>query len=510
MVYKPFIYMIQSEKDMSYPELPHPEADILLLTWGERAADPDSVFLPGSSWNEGRNRLLYEATRRAQETGNDYLYYIFLDDDCEVSEDRELAERVGVKPTGNPFRSFERFLLEWEPAVGYVRYDWQHCEKGQIVNLGYNVDGLFNAYHRETISFLLPYYTGFDAESWLYSQHIINHLTALLYNPYRLQYNLVRTSNQKRKGYRQRKKYWQIPTTFLRGAIRSSLAGRMRTDRPNSPEPIPNRARKKDRTYRLESSFLRTHFDPDHPLMRHRNLNRAKPEPPLIMPDRSKTAVCMSGRCRGLDRTLENLFDNLLNRLGEYDLFLYTPDDEYSHQARLLKPTVLEISSDQPLEEGQLIHGSNCLLKTGVQAYLQQLFSLKRCNGLRLAYEKKTGIRYDCVVRCRPDLLFERPIPNIRDLDLRYVHVPDFHQFEGVNDRFAVGNPENMTIYMNKFDDFHLYVRRWTDAAPKAPPVTAEMFTAGHLRQYGIDMRLLSVRFNRVREDKIKKDTDRR
>jgi hypothetical protein len=93
--------------------------------------------------------------------------------------------------TGNPFRTFEQFLLEWEPAVGYTRYDWQHFEKDSAVNLGHNVDALFNAFHRETLRFLLPYYTGFDSESWLYSQHILNHLASLLYHPYRIQYNLV-------------------------------------------------------------------------------------------------------------------------------------------------------------------------------------------------------------------------------------------------------------------------------------------------------------------------------
>ena len=45
---------------------------------------------------------------------------------------------------------------------------------------------------------------------------------------------------------------------------------------------------------------------------------------------------------------------------------------------------------------------------------------------------------------------------------------------------------------------------------PQAPPVTAEMFTAGHLRQHVIPVRRLHVRFNRVRTGKIKRDTQSR
>lgn len=511
MADKPFIYLIQSASGMPYPELADPAVDSLLLTWREPASDPDALFLPDSSWNEGRNRLYLEALRRVEQTGNDYLYYIFLDDDCEVREDRGLAEALGIPLTGNPFRTFERFLLEWEPAVGYTRYDWQYVVPGQGVNLGYNFDGLFNAYHREATSFLLPYYTGFDAESWLYSQHIINHLAALLYNPYRVQCNWVRTENRNRKGYRQRKKYWQIPTTFLRTALRTPMAERMRTDRPNAPEPIGDeQPRKKDRTYRLDAEFIARHFDTGHPLIRYRNLECLQASAPIRLPERPRTAVCMSGRCLGLDRTVENLFANLLRPLGTYDLFLYTPDDAFSRLADLLKPTILAVASDKPQDEGSLVHGKNCLLKAGVQAYLQQLHGLERSNALRLAHEAQTGVRYDCVIRCRPDLCFEAPIPDIRDLDLRYVHVPDFHQYEGVNDRFAVGNPENMTIYMSKYSDFHRYVMAWRLAGPEAPPVTAEMFTAGHLRCHGIDMRLIAARFNRVRIQKVKNDTDRR
>ncbi|MFZ7125078.1 MAG: hypothetical protein ACOWWM_02850 [Desulfobacterales bacterium] len=505
MPYKPFIYLVQAESRMPYEGLAGESSDALLLTWRRSVAG--AIHLPGSTWNEGRNRLLLEARRWAQRTGNDYLYYIFLDEDCDIREDIETAERLGVSLQGNPFRSFERFLLEWEPAIGYTRYDWQHFEEGRAVNLGHNFDALFNAYHREAVPFLLPYYTGFDAESWLYSQHLINHLATLVYHPHRIQYNLVRTVNRRRKGYAQRKKYWQIPTTFLRMAIRSELAERLPAPHPNTPVPLPGSPEKKKGTYRLDPDFVQRHFNRNHPFFRHRGIEKAADRPGPVPIARLNTAVLVSGRCRGLDRTVENLRTHLLDRLGTCDLFLFTSRDGYSHLADRLHPTRLQIEPDVPLDEGRLSHNRNCLLKTGVQAYLQQLHGLKQVNALRLAHEKETGIRYDCVIRCRPDLLFEDAVPDPRRLDLRYIHVPDFHQFEGINDRFAIGNPENMTIYMSKFDHFHDYVMNWHAAGPDSPPVTAEMFTAGHLREHGIGVRLIPVRFNRVRDHKIKQDT---
>ena len=503
---KPFIYLIQSAGGTPYPEIPDDRCDRIVLNWREPSPGKDTIFAPGSSWNEGRNRLLWEAQKRARATGDDYLYYIFMDDDCIVQEDTALACKLGVSLTGNPFRTFERFLLDWEPAVGYTRYDWQHVEPGQALNLGHNFDGLFNAFHRETLSFLLPYYTGFDSESWLYSQHIVNHMASLIYHPYRIQYNLVTTTNTRRKGYAQRKKYWDIPTTFLAAALKPELRASLNTTAPNTPAPAPGQPRRKERSYRLSAAWVDRHWHRDHPLIKYRTPKRIGPRAPRPLGKNARIAICLSGRCCGLDRTHRRLRKNLFDPLGHYDIFMYVPEDEDAALAPLLDPTALVVAPDQHLDEGGLHNGSDCLLKVGLQRYLQQLHGLKLCDRLRQNHENEHGVRYDAVLRCRPDLLFDDPLPDPSSLDLNYIHVPAFHMYEGCNDRLAIGSPENMTIYMNKLDDWHAYVTAWVGATPAARPVTAEMFTAGQLRQYGIGTRLWPVRFNRVRGHKVKTD----
>jgi hypothetical protein len=390
--------------------------------------------------------------------------------------------------------------------VGYTRYDWQHVEPGQAVNLGHNFDGLFNAFHREAVDFLLPYYTGFDSESWLYSQHIVNHMASLLYHPYRIQCNLVSTANTRRKGYAQRKKYWDIPTAFLAGALKPPLRQALNTKTPNTPAPAAGRPRKKDRAYTRSSAWIEQHWHTDHPLLKHRRPDMMAPRPARPLGHNARVAVCLSGRCCGLDRTHGRLRKNLFDPLGQCDIFMYVPDDEDARLAPLLSPTELVVAPDRRLEEGGLRNGTDCLLKVGLQRYLQQLQGLKRCDQLRQNYQNTHGIRYDAVLRCRPDLLFEDPLPDPASLDMNYVHVPDFHMYEGCNDRLAIGSPENMTIYMRKIDDWPAYVRAWTASGPDARPVTAEMFTGGQLRQHGIGVRLWPARFNRVRAHKVKPD----
>ena len=218
----------------------------------------------------------------------------------------------------------------------------------------------------------------------------------------------------------------------------------------------------------------------------------------------------MSGRCLGLGKTHGNLRRRLLGRLPAYDLFMFVPADDDADLAALLRPTVLKAEPDRPIDEGRLRNGKNCLIKVGVQRYLQQLQGLQVCDRLRRHYARANGIRYEAVIRCRPDVLFEAPLPDLGRLDLNYLHVPDFHMYEGVNDRFAIGSPDHMAVYMNKRDAFEAYVLDWAAGCPQAPPVTAEMFTAGHLRQHAIPVRRVHVRFNRVRAGKIKRDTQSR
>ncbi|MFZ3047206.1 MAG: hypothetical protein WA151_14945 [Desulfatirhabdiaceae bacterium] len=502
---KPFVYLIQSEARMPYDNLPDENNDIILLTWGVPSNRPGSLFYPESSWNEGRNRLLAEALGRVRKSGENYLYFIFLDEDIAIKEDTDLAKRLGIPLTGNPFRTFEACLLEWEPAVGYTRYSWQHTEPDCEVNLGYNFDAMMNAFHWESLSVLLPYYTGFDAESWLYSQHLINHLCTLLYHFHRIQFNVILTQNKNRRAYSQRKRHWHIPATFLANAITSNLVDRLNLINPNTVSPESGHPLKKQNSYTVAETTVKTHFDGHHPFLYHRQHELDRPQTPMTGPHR-RFAVCMSGSCRGLSKTWKNIRDNLLSRLPEYDLFIAAPDDSHAHHAGLLNPAGLCIEADSPIDETSLINRKNCMLKTGVQKYLQQLNGLKQVSQLQTDHARETGKVYDAIIRCRPDVMYVQPVENLAILDLRYLYSPDFHQFDGMNDRFAVGRPCDMDVYMNKLDEFHEYVTDWFRGNPNAPMVSAEMFTAGHLRNHGIRVRTLPVHFNRVRDHGVKHD----
>lgn len=55
-------------------------SDFFCLTYDK--AKENCIFLPNSTWSEGRNRLLQEALK----TKTPYQYFTFLDDDVEFTK----------------------------------------------------------------------------------------------------------------------------------------------------------------------------------------------------------------------------------------------------------------------------------------------------------------------------------------------------------------------------------------------------------------------------------------
>ena len=79
-----------------------------------------NIFLPKSTFNEGRNALLRHALAMEQTPG--YEYFIFLDDDVDLVTVNEVKHFWREDMEENPWRRFEQFLEKFAPRVGFARY----------------------------------------------------------------------------------------------------------------------------------------------------------------------------------------------------------------------------------------------------------------------------------------------------------------------------------------------------------------------------------------------------
>ena len=73
------------------------------------------VFANESTWTTGRNLLYFVAIERIRR----YHYYIFLDGDVDLGFNSFSSQEMKRL---TPFRAFEQWLLDDEPAVGVVDF----------------------------------------------------------------------------------------------------------------------------------------------------------------------------------------------------------------------------------------------------------------------------------------------------------------------------------------------------------------------------------------------------
>lgn len=196
---KRFVYLFQVAQELppTLEAAAGPDSDIVFLSWRAPSSDPRSVYYPSSSWTQGRNRLLREVL------GRDYLYFVFADDDIILELTRLGATTVGAD--ADPWRVFEQFLLTHEPAIGCPHYDWHlsggHHDPTQERQTLRFFDAIVNAFHREALEILLPYYDLLDEASECYSQNILCSLASDLYPGHVMQTNLLRVHNaEQRRG----------------------------------------------------------------------------------------------------------------------------------------------------------------------------------------------------------------------------------------------------------------------------------------------------------------------
>ena len=204
---KTFVYLVQSKGELPvhYSHIESARSDLILLTWKDRL--DRAIYLPHSTWTEGRNRLLEEATRR----GLGYLYYIFLDDDIVLEK--------------GDWRLFEQCLLRYRPAAAAPYAPWYPPSKGSRLDREahtcFYFDAMFSAFHRDIVEdrIVLPYYAGYDQKSWWISQWLVIHLLHHFFPDHVLQVNRVWAANAQHGDY-PKGGDWKPARDLLRHSIR--------------------------------------------------------------------------------------------------------------------------------------------------------------------------------------------------------------------------------------------------------------------------------------------------
>lgn len=242
-----------------------------------------------------------------------------------------------------------------------------------------------------------------------------------------------------------------------------------------------------------------------------------------------KVAICFFGLTRSLKITLDSIqkyiFDPLKNHGIRYDTFLHTykmktpysnprageknlilDADEY----KLLEPTYhmvesKEVVSKQIELEKYRTHGNPWGGEkkaipgdfSTLDNHILYLWSLKQLTNMW----SEAKSRYSHIIYCRPDVLYQVPLDiSWFSFSSKKLCIPNFGLAGDMNDRFALGRPEQMLPYGNRFDDALAY--------SKKKPLASEAYLIATLKKHRIKYEHVNFYFIRVRANGKKNGMD--
>lgn len=206
------------------------------------------------------------------------------------------------------------------------------------------------------------------------------------------------------------------------------------------------------------------------------------------MSHRSRIALCLSGQMRTYRECYANLKRFVLDPLHP-DIFVHTwrnsgctnkmdeilarrynrfirrftafefPESEVTYEELEIlyapRKAVIEEFVDSYTNELAGIRVPEVLKQKEPKHYrgsLPMFYKMKQCNELRRTYEKEHDFQYDIVIRLRPDLMFEEPIPPYVFEERGILHYEQgspspLSNHINFNDKFAISCPEFMDYY---------------------------------------------------------------
>lgn len=124
-----------------------------------------------------------------------------------------------------------------------------------------------------------------------------------------------------------------------------------------------------------------------------------------------KTAVCLSGLPREVEEVWRTFIDYFYCNLPSPDVFIHTGHDYCVDDfLKLLNLKSYVIEEQYKHIDLESLLAPVYYAESHLNSYVQQIYGLKRVWELKEQYAKENSIKYDIVVRTRPDYIYMRPI----------------------------------------------------------------------------------------------------
>ena len=219
-------------------------------------------------------------------------------------------------------------------------------------------------------------------------------------------------------------------------------------------------------------------------------------------------AICLSGSLRSIEHCYNNFIEKVLEpNINNYNIYLFycIPNDSNVDKIEIIKykNSVIKILDDIIIPSINVVWGGNsssCIKDKnstgGIKGFLYQLQNIQESYFMVLEFEKKNNIKFDIIMRSRHDVFFKEKILLKNYYTENKIFVPFFHSYNGINDRFAFGSANVMSVYMNSYTNIYNKIYENVNIG------NAENFMKLNLLNNNIKFeQLKDILFNRIRID---------
>lgn len=215
-------------------------------------------------------------------------------------------------------------------------------------------------------------------------------------------------------------------------------------------------------------------------------------------------AICISGQYRSFDNCYESIIKTFVTSNPNYrvkificfsketDKYITIPKEIYEHCGKIK----IEEDSLRPDLTNQVnkFHSTDLILnrETGTFSSYYQLLQIKTSYELMLEYEKEQNMKFDYIARIRPDLSYESEFDWVINDD--FITILDGSDWNGYNDKFAIGPRELMSKYMNRYD---FWISNWYENISTHNETNLKLWLdVNNIKVNRTNLRYKYVRFN--------------
>ena len=224
-----------------------------------------------------------------------------------------------------------------------------------------------------------------------------------------------------------------------------------------------------------------------------------------------RVAIYCTGFLRTFKSNIQVLKEILSKDSVKFDLYFYVVSNEYECDSYLNSNTSFDQIQTE-LQPKMFILEREKTNQTINERIKSMWFKLKTIDQIRRQVEERDSITYDIIIRLRPDLLilssdiFWSTIRSLYSSKIDCIYIPSdecisypdnfIDNYEGVNDQFAIGSVNSMSIYCMVYDNIKTF--------HKDKIYNSSSMLKRQLEQSSITIKYLSTIYKRVlNENKI-------